>query len=145
MRETPQNKIVSRETGKRYFMKKQEIKRAVDLISHYYSSANWYQRHSEIKDHIDKACTERKGAQALQWLMNDTGNDINIYRNEWGDEYAVCAKLSEDVFYIRWISTACHPWDEIAFELFKEVVDIKKELGYKVYSTNGTQTGMSEL
>ena len=126
-------------------MKKQEIKRAVDLISHFYSSANWYERKTDIAKHHEKAFRERCRADAIELLMIDSKLPVVVHKDTNGSEYAVSTRLDEEKIYIRWVSSACHPWDEISFDYFKEEVAELKDKGYRVFTTNGSDNGMNEL
>ena len=62
-----------------------------------------------------------------------------------GQVYAVAGKLTEEDIYIRWTSAACHPYDETSYDFFKEEVAELKKMGFKVFSTDGTQEGMHEI
>ena len=126
-------------------MKKQEIKRAIDLISHFYSSANWYDRKTDIVNNKEKGFRERWRADAIELYMLESKHPVVVHKDAEYREYAVAGRLDENTVYIRWISTACLPWDNISFDMFKEEVAELKDSGYRVFTTDGTNDGMNEL
>lgn len=125
-------------------MKKQEIKRAVDLIGFYYANAIWYEKEKGTAPDFKKAFRERNKAKVLELYMQDIKCSVVVHKTEWGKEFAVVGRIDKSTVYIKWIVTTCHPWDEISFDLFESEVKELKNAGFRVLGTDGKR-GMCEI